>query len=156
MSEWYVFLLKETDPTNVVNACNDLGCDTFLPTLVSLRARSDNAGSRTIENLIFPGYIFISIDSERVSPIVVEKIPGIRELVHYRKNFAILSAVVINEMRQYLKFREDSTKLSDVELRHHHSEIAKLLTILKPMRNPDTKIATFIAYALERSLKHPA
>lgn len=98
MEFWYVFHTKPHKERQVAAQLHQRHYDVFLPLTHFHRSQARVARERPY----FPCYLFARIDLAAVGPSAVQWLPGLRQLVHFGGQPAILPDHCILELQRHL------------------------------------------------------
>lgn len=111
MNSWYLLSCK-IGYKSTVQRIESLGIEVFRPTLMKVTPRKDCHGVRTSEQPLFPSYLFVRFDINKVHTTSVSKVPGAVAFVRFGGTPCIIPEKIIQALRcspHLSRDRQDST-----------------------------------------------
>lgn len=142
MFNWYLVTHNLHAFQLVTSKISALGVETFAPIKVTLKKRADCNSVRTVETQLFPGYIFVRLDPEKVHTSAISDIPGIKEFVRFGANICTVSDSLIEALKASLLLRADK-KVAQLECRNVPPSVMAALEAIALIKCKDARQIAF-------------
>jgi transcriptional antiterminator RfaH len=96
MNLWYVLYCKVQDVDKITQRVNNLSVGVFCPRYVRVSHRTDCHSVRIDEKVLFPNYLFLSFDINKIHTSTISSIPGAVGFVRYGSDVCTVPQSVIS------------------------------------------------------------
>ncbi|WP_420835347.1 transcription termination/antitermination NusG family protein, partial [Candidatus Erwinia dacicola] len=96
MNLWYVLYCKTQDVDKITRRVNSLGVSVFCPRYVRVSHRTDCNSVRIDEKVLFPNYLFLSFDINKIHTSTISSIPGAIGFIRFGSDACTVPQKVIS------------------------------------------------------------
>ena len=122
MEHWYLLHTKLRRERQVAMLLHQRGLEVYLPLVWGKRAKVPTGYRKPY----FPSYMFARMDLQRINPDIINWSPGLKELVEFAHEPAIMSDGFVRELQQRLSQIGDERRvISEIEERAKLTEIVE-------------------------------
>lgn len=146
-AQWYALEFSTIRFKSVFSFLDSLGVEWFCPMHTTLQRRSDKLRSyRKVCSPLFPGYLFIRIDFDRLHTTAVTRHQYIRRFVSFGYEPVPLDDDIIDSLRDEQIHDGESSK----EVKFNDREFAAILLIDDPLK----RSLSLLNYLASHNLRH--
>lgn len=95
MNQWYLLYCKMQDMEKICNRSTELGLKVYCPKYVKIYQRTDCKSVRIEEKILFPNYLFLSFDINKIHTSTITSIPGAVGFVRFAADPCVIPPEVI-------------------------------------------------------------
>ncbi|MBD8792698.1 transcriptional regulator [Pseudomonas syringae] len=129
MPRWYLITHNYQAHQQLSDRLDALGVEIYSPAKITVKRRSDSSGVRTTRTQLFPGYIFLRLDPERVHHSVIASLSGVKEFVRFGTEICTVSDSLIDALRQSLHLCSNK-KITQIEFSNISTDLVKALEVI--------------------------
>lgn len=96
MNLWYVLYCKVQDVDKITKRVKGLGVGVFCPRYIRVSHRTDCNSVRIDEKLLFPNYLFLSFDINKIHTSTISSIPGAIGFIRFNSDACTVPQKVIS------------------------------------------------------------
>lgn len=136
MSRWQLITHNLHAFQLVTSRLASLGVEFYAPTKLELKKRRDCNATRITETQLFPGYLFVRMDIERVHTSIVSDIPGVKEFVRFGGDISTVSNSLIEALKHslLLQMQQTDKKITSIECRNVSPAVMTALSEIALMK----------------------
>lgn len=126
MFQWFLITYNYQASQLINDSIRALLVETFSPVSYALKKRSDGTGHRSKSSPLFPGYLFVRLDTELVHTSAISVLPGFKEFVRFGGNICIVSDSLVDALKQSIVLRANR-KITQIEHANASPELVRSL-----------------------------
>lgn len=109
MSQWYLLYCNVQDVEKIGNRSKELGADVYCPKYVKVSRRTDCNAVRVEEKILFPNYLFLFFDINKIHTSIIASIPGAVGFVRFAAGPCVIPQEVITaiECARFVTLNKD-------------------------------------------------
>jgi len=142
MKQWYLLYCNSQDSERVSRRVSSLGVDVFCPKYIRITPRKDCHAVRKEERVLFPSYLFLSFDINKIHTSTISSIPGAHGFVRFGAGPCIVPDEVISAIECARLIALDAD-LNVIECRNVNPVLLEQVQDIARMRSAEVRQIAF-------------
>ena len=138
MNQWYLLYCK-TGYKTTSNRLKELGVSVFEASITLMSKRSDCNAYRFRKTLLFPNYIFVSFDINKIHTTTLREVPGVVDFVRQGNTPCIISDQLIRSIALISKKEAEKRSLNKTvkfesdDIFYEKQDLQNIISLVSPL-----------------------